>query len=289
MNSLPARSSRLRPRRLALFPCLALVLAALDLRADSLAQFHLPLGEIVVVLYDQDKPVTVTNFRQCVQDGRFNDSFVQRWEPGFVIQGGGWFVTNRLTAAPGLTPIRASAPIVNEFAVGRRFSNAYATIAMARAAGQTNSATSQWFFNLADNTGLDAVDGGFTVFGRVAAGTNVLNRFNSVALTNGIYMLNLGGSLATLPVLSPNPTYSDLVYTDITLPEWPRAQVTLENDGSRRIRWNSLARLTNHIEFSRSCPPIWQTLASPVGTGGTLEFRDTRAPTPAGFYRIRVE
>lgn len=274
---------------LALLALLALAAPARPLRADCLAQFHLPIGDLLVVLYDLDKPATVANFRQYALDGRFQDTIVHRWEPGFVIQGGGWLVTNRHTAAAILSPVRTSAAIPNEFDCGRRFSNTFGTIAMARVSGQTNSATSQWFFNLANNASLDTVDGGFTVFGRLAVGANVLNRFNNVAISNGIYRVNLGGSLASLPVLSPSPTYADLVFTDITLPDWPRARISRDPDGARRIAWTSIGNLTNHVEFALAHPPQWHTLASPVGTGCTLEFRDTRPPATAGLYRIRIE
>jgi cyclophilin family peptidyl-prolyl cis-trans isomerase len=288
MGLLQFETKRPLLKRLALLSLLA-VLAPSHLRADSLAQFHFPIGDLLVVLYDQDKPATVSNFRQYVLDSRFNDSFVQRWEPGFVIQGGGWFVTNRHAANPSLAPIRSSPSITNEFSVGRHFSNTFGTLAMARVAGQTNSASSQWFFNLASNTGLDAVDGGFTVFGRVAVGTNVLARFNIVTVANGLYTLNLSTSLPTIPVLSRTPTYEDLVYNNITLPAWPSAQIVREAGGTRRISWNSIANLTNHVEFTTAWPPAWQTLSSTVGTGATLEFRDTRTPATAGFYRIRIE
>src|SRR5688500_13831307 len=64
-------------------------------------------------------------------------------------------------------------PLVSEYAVGSPRSNVYGTIAMARLPGVTNSASSEWFFNLGNNSFLDGVDGGFTVFGRVVRGFDV--------------------------------------------------------------------------------------------------------------------
>ena len=53
---------------------------------------------------------------------------------------------------------------------------------------------------------LDNVDGGFTVFGRVLGGREVLNRFNNTSAANGVYQFPAGGELSELPVFSPNPT-----------------------------------------------------------------------------------
>lgn len=256
---------------------------------ESLAQVHTPLGDLLVVLYDTDKPATVVNFKRYITSGRFRDTFVQRWEPGFVIQGGGFYVTNRSGVSPLIDYVPPFPSVTNEYSVGRVRSNTYGTIAMARASGQTNSATSQWFFNLTNNVFLDAVDGGFTVFGHVAVGTNVLNRFHAFSVANGIFTLNLGGTLATLPVLSRNPTYNDLVYTDFSLPAWPQVQIALEPDGARRLTWNSLSNLVQHVEFAPRFPLTWQTLVHTNGTGQAMQFLDNRPGMPGGFYCIRVE
>src|SRR5947208_8271514 len=139
--------------------------------AGILAQFRTVFGDIEVELLDQDKPVTVRNFIRYVQSGLFRDAIIHRCIPTFVIQGGGFFVGNRNTTNAILAPIPTFGTITNEFAVGRFFSNVYGTIAMAKAGGDPNSASSQWFFNLANNAAnLDTQNGGFTVFGRVVRG-----------------------------------------------------------------------------------------------------------------------
>lgn len=271
-----------------LLACLALAPA---LVADSLVQIHIPLGDMLAVLYE-DKPVTVANFRAYIESGRFKDSFVQRWEPGFVIQGGGYMVTNRGTANALIDFVPTYPTITNEYGVGRTFSNVYGTMAMARSSGKTNSATSQWFINLANNAALDAVDGGFTVFGAVKVGTNLLERFNNLnAATNGIWRINLdnGGPLKTLPVLSNNPSINDLVYTTFSLPAWPRVTVAMNADGTRRVSWNSLSNFVHHLEFSATIPPTWQALVHTNGTGGTIEVKDARPAVGAGLYRVRIE
>ena len=262
-----------------LFACSAAV-------AGTLVQFRLPLGDVEVELFDQEKPVTVQNFIQYIENGRFADSFAHRWEPGFVLQGGGFYVTSRLTTNAAIVPIETFGTITNEYSVGRVLSNVYGTIAMARVGGQTNSATSQWFFNLVDNPGLDTVDGGFTVFGRVVGGTNILNRFNNTSATNGIYRANAGGALNHLPVLSATPGLSDLVYTEINL---LKVQIAWASHSAKEISWNSVSNKVNIVEFTDSLPPIWKTLVSTNGDGNTLRVPDLRNDAAARFYRVRVE
>ncbi len=122
----------------------------------TLAQFRTVFGDIEVELYEQDKPVTVQNFIRYAQSGAWNQMFIHRCDPNFVFQGGGFYVANRSATNEFIDSVTNFPPIVNEFGVGRRFSNVYGTIAMAKLAGNTNSASSQWFFNLNDNLFLDA-------------------------------------------------------------------------------------------------------------------------------------
>ena len=226
--------------------------------AGTLAQFRTVFGDIEVELFDQDKPVTVKNFIRYVQSGTYSNMFIHRCDPNFVIQGGGFFVANRFTTNQSLAAINTFGTITNEFNAGRRLSNTYGTIAMARQGGLTNSATSQWFFNLTNNVFLDAIDGGFTVFGQVVSGTNVLNRFKTFKAsspTNTIFnlSLSLGGSFGELPVLTTNLTFSDLIYADISL---LNVQVKLLADNAREISWNSVSNALHHVEFTTNLPPI---------------------------------
>ena len=255
----------------------------------TLAVFHTPLGNIVAELYDADKPVTVQNFINLVNNGVYQDMFFHRCVPGFIIQGGGFFVTNRLTN-PTVATVQNFGTITNEYSVGRHFSNSYGTIAMARVGGQTNSATSQWFFNLADNSAnLDNVDGGFTVFGHVLSGTNLLNEFSAFGTsrtTNVIF--NLGGVLSETPLLTTNATYNDLVYAAVSLPPPVTARLRLNADGSRQISWTSASNAVNTVEFATNLPPAWLTLTSTNGTGNLLQVIDASPRTARRFYRVRV-
>lgn len=150
------------------------------------------LGAIDIALYDSAAPRTVANFLTYVNSGAYNNSFVHRTVDNFIIQGGG-FVWNDPASAP--ISVATNAPIINEFSATR--SNKRGTIAMAKIGGDPNSATSQWFINLADNAAsLDGQNGGFTVFGEVTAG--------SMAVVDAIGRLprvNAPGAFGELPIV----------------------------------------------------------------------------------------
>ncbi|MCK6420913.1 MAG: peptidylprolyl isomerase [Aquabacterium sp.] len=119
------------------------------------------------------------------------NSFIHRSVPGFVIQGGGYTWSD----ANGAIKVPAGPAVKNEFSSTR--SNVRGTIAMAKVGGNPDSATTEWFFNLADNaSNLDNQNGGFTVFGRVTApGMAVVDRIAALQVVNG------GGAFSNLPVM----------------------------------------------------------------------------------------
>ena len=273
-----------------LVPVLLFAAGALfSVRAGTLAQFRTVFGDIEVELYDQDKPVTVQNFIHYAQNGAWQNMFVHRCDPSFVIQGGGFYVANRSTTNQIIGAVPTFGTIVNEFGVGQRFSNVYGTIAMAKVAGDTNSASSQWFFNLKDNTFLDAPDTNnlFVVFGHVVGGTNVLNvfkTFNPASPTNTI--VNLGNPFGELPLLTTNGTFSDLIYVDVSL---LNVQVQTTGSGAYQISWNSVSNKINTVEFTTTFPPAWQTLTSANGSGNTITTIDPDGASARRFYRVRVD
>lgn len=120
------------------------------------------LGNFEVNLFDQKTPLTVTNFLTYVNNGNYNNSLVHRSLPGFVVQGGGFQYSGNNTAP--FTATAVLSPVKNE----PLYSNLRGTIAMAKQSGKPDSATNQWFINLADNSqNLDTQNSGFTVFGQV--------------------------------------------------------------------------------------------------------------------------
>jgi cyclophilin family peptidyl-prolyl cis-trans isomerase len=262
--------------------------------AGTLAQFRTVFGDIEVELYDQDKPVTVQNFIHYVQSGAYQNEFAHRLVPGFVIQGGGFTITNRGATNWASVAIQTYPPITNEFSVGRRFSNVYGTIAMAKLGGDTNSATSQWFLNLTNNAFLDANDTNnlFVVFGHVVRGTNVLNVFNQFQYYSGTQTSNLvfyqfyAPPFDELPVLRPVLTYdSNLVYLEITLLQLAAKP---QPGGGHLLSWNGPAGMTNILEFTTNLPPVWKTLVQTNGTGAQISIVDPATADHSRLYRVRV-
>ena len=147
-----------------------------------------PLGAIVIELYSNVTPETVANFRGYIDRGDYTDTIVHRTVPAdpplqpddFVIQAGGY----RLSGST-FDSIERQDPVMNEPCL----SNVLGTVAMARASGEVSSGTSEWFVNLADstdsNTFLDTVDEGFTVFGRVIEGMDVIKKVEALGSRSG--------------------------------------------------------------------------------------------------------
>ncbi|HEY2800603.1 MAG TPA: peptidylprolyl isomerase [Chthoniobacterales bacterium] len=166
------------------------------------------LGKIDLALYDKDTPTTVANFLKYIDNGRYKITdpitgdpapiFFHRSVSNFVIQTGG-FLATASPAIPGAvrpTPVETYPAIQNEF----HFSNTRGTIAMAKLGNDPNSATSQWFINLADNSAnLDSQNGGFTVFGRV--------------LGDG---MQVADAIAALPIFNFGPPFDNLPLRDYT-------------------------------------------------------------------------
>jgi len=152
------------------------------------------LGVIDIQLFDSTAPGTVANFLAYVNSAAYDNTFIHRSVPGFIIQGGGY----TLGSTPNSTiPLAARPPVVNEFSASR--SNLRGTIAMAKLGGDPNSATCEWFINLANNSAnLDNQNGGFTVFGKVMG--NGMEIIDAIA---ALPTVNAGGAFSDLPLTTP--------------------------------------------------------------------------------------
>ncbi len=150
---------------------------------------------VSVMLDDSAAPITVANFLSYVNSQAYDNSFIHRSIPGFVIQGGGFDFSSPTT----ISSVTTSAPIQNEFSATR--SNLRGTIAMAKVGSDPNSATSQWFFNLADNSGnLDNQNGGFTVFGQVLGdGMQIIDAIAGAPTYNAT---SLNSAFTNLPLIN---------------------------------------------------------------------------------------
>jgi cyclophilin family peptidyl-prolyl cis-trans isomerase len=163
--------------RLAAFVLLACIsfphtLAAQD---NPGAIIHTSMGDIHLELYRHKAPVTVENFINYANSGFYDGTIFHRVISNFMIQGGG-FTQDMQKKTPGDT-------IRNEAKDG--FSNERGSIAMART-NDPHSATAQFFINVQSNPNLDYTgesnsrEWGYTVFGRVNAGMEVVDRIRFV-------------------------------------------------------------------------------------------------------------
>jgi len=218
-----------------------LFFTSLVAHAGTLVEIKTPVGTMTLDLYDDEKPLTVANFLNYIQSGRYETLFAHRLEPGFVLQSGGFTIDPE---DDSVVSVPADPAIANEFTSDPRFSNTFGTIAMAKRGGSPNSATSQWFLNLGDNSDLDSSNGGFTVFGRVVTGLDVLAKFNTDFDdqdngNQGVYDLSasLGSAFDTLPLLAENRSLEDYLYTAVTVISSPTAPTppTLAIKGKKRI------------------------------------------------------
>ena len=138
-------------------------------------ELHISNYGVVTLELDIDNaPKSVANFLEYVNSGHYNNTVFHRVIPGFMVQGGGF--------EPGMKEKKSGTPIANEAANGLK--NAMYTVAMART-NDPHSATAQFFVNVADNGFLNhtAPSGqgwGYAVFGKVVAGTDVVDRIKGV-------------------------------------------------------------------------------------------------------------
>ena len=170
-------------------PLLLISAAIVSLSSQAtIVQMETNLGPIQINLYDEQTPATVANFLNYVNDGDYSNIIFHRSVSSFIVQGGGY-------AYNGTWPVQgiASDPIVINEPV---FSNVRATIAMAKGSA-VNSATNQWFINLANNdSNLDNQNGGFTVFGEVVSGMTFVDEISNVTT------YNFGGAFTDIPLQS---------------------------------------------------------------------------------------
>ena len=169
---------------------LVAVLGAAALRA--LAETSRPVvtlrtskGTVRIELYPNIAPRTVENFLGYVESGFYDETVFHRVIEGFVVQGGGF--TPELSMKPVREPVRIETK--------NGMPNERGTVAMARQLGK-NTATSQFFVNLNDNASLDrdVRQFGYTVFGRVIEGMDVVDRISRVQTSRR-------GPMADVPIL----------------------------------------------------------------------------------------
>ncbi len=138
--------------------------------------FQTTLGAFTVEVYPDKAPKTVENFLQYVNDKFYHGTIFHRVMDGFMVQGGGFTPDMAQKATRPPVPLEAKNGLLND----------RGAIAMART-GDPNSATAQFFINVVDNPMLNAPkpDGfGYTVFGKVVAGMDTIDKIRVTATGN---------------------------------------------------------------------------------------------------------
>lgn len=184
-------------RRFSAF-CALLVLVVMPSvhAANPLVRVTSTYGDFTMELLQDRAPDTVSNFLGYVDRGEFSQMVIHRSVTDFVIQGGQfrWLgdCVNLIAGNCGPVMVPVGPVVINEPGV----SNVRGTVAMAKLDGFANSATNQWFINLADNSAnLDAQNGGFTAFARVlGTGISVADAINDLPVTF------VSDSVADMPV-----------------------------------------------------------------------------------------
>ena len=193
---------------------------------SPVVRFHTIEGDIDVQLRPDVAPKNVANFLSYVNGGSYNNSIFHRSQSGFIIQGGGYYVNQGQ-----LDTIAAQPAVTNEFDL----SNVRGTLAMALSGSNINSATDQWFFNLANNS--SQIDSGkYTVIGTIlnSQGLAVMDAIGALQVVNA--QAQLGPAFTQLPVVnysSGNVTTNNLVYvnsiTQQVAPEFFAGESSLGN------------------------------------------------------------
>lgn len=158
--------------------CLAGSAFAADAKNPTLV-IETSLGNVKVELFEKEAPISVKNFLDYTNSGYYSGTIFHRVIAGFMIQGGG------LTST--MTPKPTKAPIKNEAANGLK--NDRGTLAMART-NVVDSATSQFFINVAKNDFLNhkpgsAMSYGYAVFGKVIEGMDVVDKIAATPTGSG--------------------------------------------------------------------------------------------------------
>ncbi|CAN5534268.1 hypothetical protein BH10PLA1_BH10PLA1_07740 [soil metagenome] len=224
------------------------------LSTSTLVELNTTLGLIDVRLTDDVTPNTVTNFLNYVNSGRYNNTIFHR-DSGNVIQAGGY-------TSPGVTSIATDAPIANEFQSGIT-TNIRGTIGMAK--GSPDGATSQFFFNLVDNSSSfdnPLNQGGFTTFGTVTSATlSTMDAIGALPVSHfnppfdAMPLINFSGS--GLPVASNFVIVKSAkvlgVFTDtVTFGDSSAVKAVIFTDGDGTVTTLGLRGGTGTITFGGS-------------------------------------
>jgi cyclophilin family peptidyl-prolyl cis-trans isomerase len=204
-------------------------------------------------LYNDKAPITVENFLQYVRIGFYDYLIFHRVIPGFMIQGGGFYIDENFHPYPEWT----DPPIINESYNG--LSNLRGTVAMART-NEPNSATSQFFINLVDNVSLDRkspTNVGYCVFANVISGMDVVDDISVVGVVTS--------PIITGEISYPYPQAVGIISAKILTPGY-WLNVDLNNDG--------IANLTDFAYFAANWKKTGSNLWGDLNQNNTVNMPD---------------
>ena len=159
--------------------------------APSRVCMETSVGQFCMDLHPDVAPNTVANFLHYVADGDYDNSLIHRSVADFIVQGGGFLAT------PFGKEVPQDPSITNEF----NMSNTRGTVAMAKIAGDPDSATSQWFVNLADNSSsLNSENEGYTVFATIPSEDMAV--VDSIGALNTFDITNANSAFGAVPLVT---------------------------------------------------------------------------------------
>ncbi|MCA9239485.1 MAG: peptidylprolyl isomerase [Planctomycetales bacterium] len=268
------------------------------------------MSTVVIELFD-DRPLTRDNFLLYVDGGHYDGTIFHRLVPGFVLQGGGFYETFQAEPAPINFALDSNArvdldgnlntanpAVANEFGNTPFRSNLTGTLAMAKTAAGPDSATNQFFFNLANNSAnLDNQNGGFTVFAEVAGnGMDLITALTTINQTSLIQLDNYNRDLitenafGTVTALEPDGrrdfgtsqfvgAFKEVPILDLV------AGTTMSESGDLRIRMKRAERTHYFAAGTNTDVP---TTNYAFAGNSIIDAGATFTPTGAGTGRVNI-
>jgi cyclophilin family peptidyl-prolyl cis-trans isomerase len=268
--------------------------ATLEARGDSFVEFDYNIftgtrlrSSLFVDLYN-DRPLTTANFLSYVNSNLYNNSLMHRFaldgnNAPFVLQGGGYYPQYidepKTPLQKSLDPtsvVPTGAAINGEYNNVPLHRNVTGSIAMALTGNppNTNSATSQYFFNLQDNT--QNLDGAFTVFGAIAG--DGMSLFQGYEASSNLYLVNMnpdtnddgtpdGGPFSSTPIIISGSTFVPLILNRARVVDYFGTGITTDVPPAGLTFANNDAFIDTGAVFT-------DTGSLTIGVGRTLGVRE---------------
>jgi cyclophilin family peptidyl-prolyl cis-trans isomerase len=238
-------------------------------------------GQIVLELFPNEAPITVANFLNYSQQGFYENTLFHRIIPDFMVQGGGF--------SADFAKKETADPIKNE--ASEHLLNVRGTVAMSRAS-EPDSATSQFFININNNTFLDhkaktPTDWGYAVFGRVVAGMEVVDKIQSVPV--GAVPPHFARHAPLTPVILEKVLLNETATRWLASPESvaivsPKPDDLLERVAEMERQEKEDAKAAEAAQVTESVEPV-KSLES-VETTETTALAAPDAPTPPDLPEV---